>query len=694
MSAGAYLTGCAGVAVAVIACGMIGTVGRRVLLPSQHGPVAWLAVIVTGVAGALLPAMVLGSFGLLAGWSWLLVLVITAGLLWRFRERLPSCSAEPQPDMRRSLFLLTGAGITIAAAAFGLFAGAAASRLGTGMTVFDTNWYHGPLAVEMALTGDTFSLHQLTPAFLSWFYPQNSELLHSLGILMFGNDLLSPFINVAWFGGCLLAAWAIGRPYGAGPISLAGVALILGSGAMADQAGEARNDIVGAFFVLAGLAFLVNSSQDGRRVTAGPAVLIGLSAGLLAGTKVNFIPAGVLLIVAAIWLSAPGRRRPVAVAAIGSGLAAGGYWYLRNLVHSGNPLPWIRDLGPVTLPGPGQGMGGRPAGSVASYIGDPDVIGHWFFTGLNEAFGAGWPVVLLIALAGLAICLPASSDRGRRAAAVIGLALFFAWFFAPTSASGFSGVPGGFFTGLRYLAPALLAGMALLGAGVGSRRAGVRLFTMGLLLLLSPFVLAAGAGALSPRIAAVALAAGLLSWVAGLAMFVRGRAAGRRAGGPAENRGLAPGVALALVVLVVVAAGLPVQRYYFAHRYTTADYTTRGLEAAFRWARGIEGERIGTTASRQYPLFGVTLGNRVGYVGEPKPRGGYVTPPDCRSFREAVNRGRYRYLVLAVDRITPDSDFPPQAPWISPDPAAKRIYRGEGTVIYRLDGPLDPASCR
>ena len=55
----------------------------------------------------------------------------------------------------------------------------------------------------------------------------------------FDRDLLSPFLNLGWFSGCLLAAWCIGRPYGVAPLSLAGVAVALDTGALADQAGEA-----------------------------------------------------------------------------------------------------------------------------------------------------------------------------------------------------------------------------------------------------------------------------------------------------------------------------------------------------------------------------------------------------------------------------------------------------------------------
>ncbi len=47
-------------------------------------------------------------------------------------------------------------------------------------------------------------------------------------------------------------------------------------------------------------------------------------------------------------------------------------------------------------------------------------------------------------------------------AGLVGLAAALAWLIAPTSASGPDGMPRGFESGLRYLAPALVLGLALL----------------------------------------------------------------------------------------------------------------------------------------------------------------------------------------------------------------------------------------
>src|SRR4029077_6731182 len=97
------------------------------------------------------------------------------------------------------------------------------------------------------------------PQFLAWFYPANSEVFHAVGMLAFDRDLLSPLLNLGWFVSCLLACWCIGRPYRVAPWSLALGAIALSLPALSDQAGEARSDIVGIFFLLAAAAIALNT---------------------------------------------------------------------------------------------------------------------------------------------------------------------------------------------------------------------------------------------------------------------------------------------------------------------------------------------------------------------------------------------------------------------------------------------------
>ena len=218
-------------------------------------------------------------------------------------------------------------------------------------------------------------------------------------------------------------------------------------------------------------------------------LVVGLAAGLAAGTKLNFLLPAAVLVVGLALVAPRGDKARAFVAAALAALAGGGYWYLRNLVHSGNPLPWIHHLGPIDLPAPEQALGGREAHSVLGYLTDGSVWSDWFLPGLHDGLWLLWPLLVLAALAGLVLAaLPvrgafASQEDGKATtrmawrwalAGLVGLATALAWLVAPTSASGPEGMPRGFESGLRYLAPALVLGLALLPAVAPLRRRLVR----------------------------------------------------------------------------------------------------------------------------------------------------------------------------------------------------------------------------
>jgi hypothetical protein len=682
MSLGHYLAGSAGLLAGTFFAGYIALRLRTKILPGWSGPVAWTATLVLGVAGTILVVLVPGTFGLLSGWSALLMLGLVATLLWRFGDRLPVFRGRLEPTAVPASRALTWIGFAIVAVAFGAFTIGAHMKLGTGMTGFDSTWYHGPFAAGLAESGDTFSLHYLAPQFLSWFYPQNSELIHSLGILAYGNDLLSPLINVGWFVGCLIAAWCIGRPYGGAPISMAGVAIVLASAALADQAGEARNDIVGTFFILAALAVLINAAAGGRKITLGPALVVAISAGLAAGTKVNFIPAAIAIGIGVIVLAQPALRRRATWTVLG-GLSLGGiYWYIRNLTHSGNPLPWINHIGPIGLPGPAQDVGGRDAGSVWGYLTDTGVIGDWFIPGLGDGFGDGWIMLAGLCVVALGFCLGRNSGPARRTGAAVGLALVLAWLVAPTSASGPAGEPNGFVSGLRYLAPALAVSMALLGSIVGPAKLSMRWLVMGLIVLLAPFTIYVSDAATFRQVLGGMIIA-VIAFVALLAITWAYRSGWTK-----------PRLwALAGTVLVVVLAGQLVQKSYLEDRYADPDFTTSGLNRAFAWAQLFEDKSIGTNATRQYPLFGKTLGNDVQFIGIPGKHAGFTSPESCEAYRQAVAEGDYDLLVLTLDRPSKNREFPRESGWMASDPAVTEVWRKEPTVVYRLNGNPDPSLC-
>ncbi|MFL5896873.1 MAG: hypothetical protein ACJ76D_00175 [Solirubrobacterales bacterium] len=636
------------------------------------------------VAAALLiwSAELLGSFSALDPVPYLLLIALIGLGLWKFvprREREGRACPDTRQRAIGELFLGRPSppsppiliALLLAAIAVLHFAAGVKTRLSTGMTGFDSTWYHGPFAAGFFQSGNTWDLHFIAPQFLAWFYPANSEIFHAAGMLAFGRDILSPLLNLGWFAGCLVACWCIGRPYRVGPWSLALGAVALSVPALADQAGEARNDIVGIFFLLAAVAVAFNAwteegaqageglGEEGSGSVVGPCFVAGLAAGLAAGTKLNFLlPAAVIVIGLAVIAPRGERLRALAASTLAA-LAGGGYWYLRNLAHTGNPLPWIHHLGPVDLPAPRQALGGREAHSVLGYLTDGSVWSDWFLPGLHHGLWLLWPLLLAASVAGLLLALAApllrrqdANSRIRResapsagvlaVASAVGLASALAWLVAPTSASGPDGMPRGFESGLRYLAPALTLGLALLPLGV-------RL----------PF--ASHSGAKDRR---------TFPWSAKSVAGVG-----------------------ALLAVLVIAVGYPIQRHYLESRYMDPTFTSPGLNSAFAWARNVSDARIATTSTRQYPLFGTDLSNRVQYLGQERPHGGFEAPITCQQYLQLLNEGDYDYAIATRDRLEPAKPpYPPLANWLE-IAGAHAILKKPPTVVFRLPRRLNSSAC-
>jgi len=144
----------------------------------------------------------------------------------------------------------------------------------------------------------------------------------------------------------------------------------------------------------------------------------------------------------------------------------------------------------------------------------------------------------------------------------------------------------------------------------------------------------------------------------------------------------------------VIAIGYPVQRHYLRNRYANPTFTTPGLNAAFKWADGISDARIATTSTRQSPLYGTDLSNQVQYIGEEAPDGGFTAPSTCKQWRHLLNEGHYDYVVTSRDRVEPGKPpYPPPTRWTE-GPGATQILKTLPTVVFKLNGPLDPSACR
>jgi hypothetical protein len=446
---------------------------------------------------------------------------------------------------------------------------------------------------------------------------------------------------------------------------------------------------------------VVNQSKPGA-APAGPLATAGLAAGLALGTKLTFVVPIAALSIGVVAIAKRGTRTQTVTWWGVPLLLGGGYWYIRNLVVAGNPLPWQKiGIGPVALPR-SEELHGRDPFSVAHYATDSTVIRHFFFPGLNERFGDLWPALLALAVLGVVLALWRGNSTTRMLALVAAVTAI-AYVFTPLSASGQEGAPLGFRLNLRYLAPAIAIGLILLAAPSarvpGRERASV-LAALGVLvavLLLGHSPLAA----LDDGYLAGALLVGLAA-AAVVAIALLG------------SRGFPP-LALAgagtVLVLVLVTLGWHEQRDYTAQRYALdaphyprdehpGQELAQGLGAAYEWARGERDQRIGlggtTGAFFQYGLYGPDSSNRVSYVGDRGARGSLKEITQCSRWRQALNDGRYRFAVTTpgYDQDNPTHQLAaPFTEWTGSDPAARPVLRRPNVTVFELTAPLNPRSC-
>src|SRR5437868_8577751 len=395
LAAPAFLLGFASLFASLWALGLGAARVRSRLLVGWSGLPARLADGVIAIALLIWIAELIGIVGGLERLP-LVAACVIVGLVLRTTIRPPTGVERPLPAPRQGDWAMPVA-IAICAILALHWSIGTVNALGAGITNYDSTWYHMPFAAHFAQTGSSLGFAAVSPRYLAWFYPQNSELLNGIGMALFQRDLLSPLLNILCMGGCLAAAWCIGRPYRRGVWTLAAGAIVLDAGLMFDQAGEARNDALGLFFLLAGAAILVNGAAAGgwRRPGAGPLAVAGLAVGLAAGTKLSFVAPAAALLVAVPAYSASGRRRRTALAFGGPLLAGCAFWYVRNVAEAGNPLPWFKAIGPLRLDGPEQGLGGRPQYSVLHYLGNGNVWNDWFEPALSHKLGELWPLLLL-----------------------------------------------------------------------------------------------------------------------------------------------------------------------------------------------------------------------------------------------------------------------------------------------------------
>jgi hypothetical protein len=739
MSFGDYLQGSIELIVVAAAIGYAAVGLRGRLLPGWSGASARLAEVVLGLSLLVVTAELVGVVGLYRpGWVLLAAIVVGVGVGLALRPprrgiELPAPAVAPI-----ALAVAVAAGLLVAAH----WAMPTQTGLDIGMYLPNTTWHNAPFAARFVQDHQVGALHFTEVLNLTvWFYPQNSELLHSLGVLFLGNDFLSPLINIGWMSLCLLAAWCFARPYGGGPVAVLAIALVLDANMLLlYQPGDAKNDTAGLFFLLASAAVLVNADAQARaaaftvRPIAGGAtaagtaprgfysgagvrpvlptgalIVAGLAAGLALGTKLNLLAPFAFLTLGVIAISAGYRWRATWIW-VASSLVTGGFWFARNLVNAGNPLPWI-DKGP--LPGPDQlDINIRHPANVAHYLLPPDggVIRHHLIPGLHDSFGDLWPLVLLAVIGGFVMAIFRGRTPVIRMLGIVALLSGLAYLVTPLTAAGPEGDPTAFTTNLRYASPAIGLGAMLLAVDAGLLRPRIQPWLLGALAVLL-LVQAVPIWDLGDEwekdfvIGAIGLAFFLILVPVGLAL------AGQR-GMPAPM--LAGGAAIALAAVVLI--GWPNSDDYVKDRYRAStaprDFPA-GVKSALAWFNRADphDSRIAVVGGRpgfkQYIFYGDDLSNYVQYVAKHGPHGAYLpiaseaaqkgdantdaVRVQCEEWITALNEGDYRYAVIGPDQRT-QSVAPVEAVWTEAA-GGKRVEETDDVSVFQIGGSLDKSAC-
>ncbi len=622
---------------------------------------------------------------------------MAAAACWNRGPRAEAATSEPpSPPVAAHGWWLALAVTGLLVAQWAAFT---SNGLDSGISNFDSVWYHLPFSADMFQSGSTIGFYRPETVFINWFYPQNSELVHAVGMTLTDRDFFSVFLNLAWVGLALLAAWCIGRPYGRPHLTLIAAAVLLSTHTLvAREPGTAKNDIVAIALILSAIAIVINRGADSSdtRGRLGPGwamAAAGLAVGLAVGTKVTALAPAAMMTFAVLFSAHAGTRLRSAAVWFGSGLVGGGFWYLRNLIATGNPIPQVESFGPIGLPGPERLQQGRPDFTVLHYIADSRIWREYFVPGLRNGFGELWPLLLAVAVVGLAAVIWRGPGRLTRAHGFAALVAIAAYLVTPLGAAGPEGAPEAFAINLRFLVPALAMALVLIPLLPWFARPRPH---FALAALLSFMFLAVGMGdavwSQSGRLFGVAFA---LASVVLPALAWRYRV---RIGAAVGGRPVLPSAAL-LATLLALLLAWPLADHYFDSRYRDFEPES-GLAEPYRWANGIGDAEIGlagTTAGfRQYGFFGPDLSNRLTYIGRDAQSGGFDVIRTCSEFRRAVNDADLDYLVTSPflnfngDR---EPIYSPERDWIAGDESVSRVV-GPGPVeVWMIDGRIEPSAC-
>lgn len=714
-----YVEGLVYIALAFVPIGMASHAWRARLLPGWRGATGRLAEIVIGLSVVIVVSEVLGATYLFRTAAIVPTLAVVGLVGWwvgrrvtgRSDSQIDGAGEGDQGTLSSSASVVALIATSILVAEWST---QTIDAFHHGMLTTDTLWYHMPLAARFVQQGTITPLHYADSGSVTVFFPATSELFHGLGILLMGNDVLSPLINIGWMAVALLAAWCVGKPYGVAPVTLTGSVVLLATpGLVATQPGGAYDDVVGLALLLSCAALLATCFSMGGTARSAAQGIAALAAGLALGTKLNFIAPVGAMTVGVVVLARRGRRLREGVAWLLLLALTGGFWYARNLIVVGNPLPSLNlKLGPFALPSPATHT---PSSIVAQFLLQGHSWREYFLPGLRLSFGPAWWALLALAGAGLVLCTLSGPSQVARMLGWVGLASAAAFVVTPQYLAVL-GVPLYFVYNVRYVDPAIVLGLVLLPV-IPRMRPARRLWSL-LLVYCAILGVTQLDGTIwpitifsqrfAPPIRGAEAVGGLLLGIVtfGIGLVLINSRRHPRAEGIRHHAVYLP---IAAVALLILGMGFSLQQYYLRHRYTGAN-----VPFFYSWAQGVSDARIGVAGGYmqfQYELYGRDLTNFVQYVAQPEPNYGNAAIASCDQWRRLVDAGDYDYVLTSTGLVSHrDEVFTTPfsyTVWTADDPASSLVRReilalpsssgGStkfiGVSLFRLHGRLDPARC-
>jgi hypothetical protein len=726
---GRYVLGLVLGAIAIAALGGAARSWRRNLLPGWKGAPARLAEAVMVLAAVVCISEVLGVSHQFRLGPIEAAFVVVGLVCWYLARRtykgLPAAHVESseaqagaqrgahsraRPNGRRENVVA----VLVTAIVVADWSTRTVDAIHHGMTTVDTLWYHLPFAARWVQDGSIGPLHFVDTGNFATFFPASSEIFHAVGILFMGNDVLSLFLNTAWLALALLAGWCIGRPFGVPQITLIATAAVMATpGLVTTQPGGAYDDIVGLALLLAAVAILVSAGNSMGATTAGQIGVAAAAAGLAVGVKYTFlVPVAALTVGVIVW-SFGKVRLPRSGLWLLVLFVTGSFWYLRNWVLVGNPLPSLTKLGPLRLPGPAAVTATQ---TVAHFLVNGHVWSAWYLPGLRLSLGPVWWLLLALVASGIVLGVLRGAGSLVRIVAVTGAVSIVAYLFTPQILTIVS-VPVFFAVNLRYSSPGLVLGAIALPLAPLLRKPHFRWWLIGAFTVVVvatqfdasiwPTDLTATRfiAPVSGIDSIIGLLLGVLVAVTGIALVLSNTALDLR------NPLLSAPLSLLAVVLLVV-GGFELQQFYLTHRYTDSTI--------YSWGQRQQRARIGVYGFElylQYPFYGSKNSNYVQYIGESGSRGSYTTITTCPTWRRVIDNYRFAYVVLGTNPVPHRAEAvqgsSPQVRWTQADPNARLLIRqisyvgsenntaSEDVVqpgfvsfsVFRINGALDPATC-